>query len=177
MTNPDLEFALISPKIQGLYQRFADQFSLYNDVFGCKTCASNNGAFSYQGTLFRFPFRTTSEAKKSEICKTVYNQPKVKQIVQTLQRSASLLLLFTQHVDHVELYELQSDDPQDMALVLSINKDIQATVDSPRSTPYIEKCSNWWQQKLSSPTLEGAPSSLEQVKIVATEKSINAYLH
>ena len=144
---------------------FADQFSLYDQVFGCKTAVNKNEKFYYNGTLFRFSFRTECEAKKSEICKTVYNSSKVKQIVRTLQRSASLLLLFTQNVKHVELHELVSGNPEDTALVLSIRKEIQnpTTLSVPS---YIKQCSEWWQKKLP---LEEAPSRLELVEIVKTE--------
>ena len=149
---------------------FADQFSLYNQVFGCKTALNNGETFHYQGTLFRFSFRTECEAKKSEICETVYNSSKVKEIVRSLQRNASLLLLFTQNVKHVELHELSSPGkPQDTTLVLSINKEIQNT--NTVSVPsYIKQCSEWWQKKLLKELpLAEAPSRLEQVKIVETE--------
>ena len=149
---------------------FADQFSLYDEVFGCKTALKNGETFHYQGTLFRFSFRTECEAKKSEICETVYNSSKVKEIVRTLQRNASLLLLFTQNVKHVELHELSSaGKPQDTTLVLSINKEIQNT--NYVSVPsYIKQCSEWWQKKLLKELpLDEAPSRLEQAKIVKRE--------
>ena len=153
---------------------FADQFSLYDQVFGCKTAVNNDEKFHYNGTLFRFSFRTECEAKKSEICETVYNSSKVKQIVRTLQRSASLLLLFTQNVKHVELHELVSGNPEDTTLVLSIKKKIQnpATLSVPS---YIKQCSEWWQKNLpleeapSRLELEEAPSRLELVEIMQTE--------
>jgi sacsin len=148
---------------------FADQFSLYNEVFGCKTALNNGEKFHYQGTLFRFSFRTECEAKKSEICETVYDPSKVREIVRTLQRSASLLLLFTQNVNHVELHELGSaGNPQDTTLVLSINKEIQNT-NTVSDPSYIKQCSEWWQKKLKKLPLDETPSSLEQVKIVKRE--------
>ena len=147
---------------------FADQFSLYHEVFGCNTAVNNNNSekFSYQGTLFRFPFRTECEAKKSEMCATVYNFLKVKEIVHTLRRSASLLLLYTQNVKHVELHELVSTgNPQDSTLVLSINKEIQNS-NSISELSYIQQCSKWWQENLP---LNDAPVRLEQITIKETE--------
>ena len=146
---------------------FADQFSLYDQVFECKTALNNGEKFHFQGTLFRFSFRTECEAKNSKICETVYNPSKVKEIVRSLQRNASLLLLFTQNVKHVELHELgPTENPQNTTLVLSINKEIQNTSTVPS---YIKQCSEWWQNKLKHLPLDEAPSRLEQVKIVMME--------
>ena len=147
---------------------FADQFSLYHEVFGCNTAVNDNNSekFSYQGTLFRFPFRTECEAKKSEMCETVYNFSKVKEIVHTLRRSASLLLLYTQNVKHVELHELvPTGNPQDSTLVLSINKKIQNS-NTISELSYIQQCSKWWQENLP---LNDAPVRLEQITIKQTE--------
>ncbi|XP_028396659.1 sacsin-like [Dendronephthya gigantea] len=149
---------------------FADQFSLYNEIFECKTTLDDKEKFSYQGTLFRFPFRTATEAEKSEMCQTVYNQVEVKRIVDTLQRNASLILLFTQNVKRVELYELAAEDcPQNMKLILSINKEVLSTnkeistiPEVVQVSPYIKRCSNWWNEKQS---LSEAPWCLEQVEI------------
>ena len=147
---------------------FEDQFSLYHEVFGCNTAVNDNNSekFSYQGTLFRFPFRTECEAKKSEMCETVYNFSKVKEIVHTLRRSASLLLLYTQNVKHVELHELvPTGNPQDSTLVLSINKKIQNS-NTISELSYIQQCSKWWQENLP---LNDAPVRLERITIKETE--------
>ena len=147
---------------------FADQFSLYHEVFGCNTVVNENSneKFSYKGTLFRFPFRTECQAKKSEMCETVYNFSKVKEIVHTLRRSASLLLLYTQNVKHVELHELvPTGNPQDSTLVLSINKKIQNS-NTISELSYIQQCSKWWQENLP---LNDAPVRLQQITIKETE--------
>ena len=100
------------------------------------------------------------------MCETVYNFSKVKEIVHTLRRSASLLLLYTQNVKHVELHELVSTgNPQDTTLVLSINKKIQNS-NTVSEHSYIQQCSKWWQENLS---LNDAPVRLEQITIKETE--------
>ena len=139
-------------------------------MFGCNTAVNNNRSekFSYEGTLFRLPFRTEDEAKKSEMCETVYDLPKVKEIVRTLRRSASLLLLYTQNVKHVELHELGSTgNPQDTTLILSINKEIQNS-NTVSQHSYIQQCSEWWQGNLP---LNDAPVRFELVTIKETENS------
>ena len=147
---------------------FADQFSLYHQVFGCKTHLNYDEKFHYQGTLFRFPFRTKNEAKESEICETVYSRSKVKQIVHTLQQNASLLLVFTQNVKNVELYELgPNSDPRNATLVISIKKEIQ-NEETMAVPSYIKQCSEWWQKEL--PTHE-APSRSELVKVDEVENA------
>lgn len=150
------------------FTAFADQFSLYNNVFKCKTNLSSHEKFNFKGTLFRFPFRTEEEAKKSEISETVYNSAKVKEIIKTLEKSSHLLLLFTQNVKSVELYEVSEyGDPLSPTCVLCIKKEFQES-HVPR-LPFISVCSKWWQENSS----KTPPSYVERVKIVICEGSLS----
>ena len=150
---------------------FEDQFQPYHDVFGCRTQITNGIEFNFNGTLFRFPFRTSEEARKSEICHSVYNKEKVKQIIGTFKECSPHLLLFTQHVTKVELYEIEhGSDPSDMRLLLSISKQSPTIIRSNDSSsftyPFIEECSNWWRRKLASPNTHLAtPSRCERFEI------------
>ena len=132
---------------------FEDQFQPYHGIFGCNTQNKDATNFNFNGTLFRFPFRTSDEAKKSDICQSVYHTEKVKQIISSFRECSSLLLLFTQHVTQVELYEIENGSgPSDMKMLLSISKQPISTQRSSDPSfskhPFIEECSNWWRRTL-----------------------------
>ena len=150
---------------------FEDQFQPYHNIFGCCTKVGKK-SFNYKGTLFRFPFRTSREANNSKICQTVYKEENIKFIVNSLKNSAELLLLFTEHVKQVELYEIQKGcDPKNMNLLLSIAKDVLIVL--PEETnlstrPFTEDCVNWWLEKSTSPFQVESPSRSEVLTINVT---------
>ena len=151
---------------------FQDQFQPYNGLFRCHTQVTDAITFNFRGTLFRFPFRTSDEAKRSDICQSVYNKDKVKQIVNSFKECSSLLLLFTQHVTQVELYEIEDGcQPNDMKLLLSVSKQLakieRCSNPSLAQHPFIEECSQWWQGILaSSITQLTIPSRCEIFEII-----------
>ena len=151
---------------------FEDQFQPYHGVFGCRTQITDGEDFNFNGTLFRFPFRTSGEARMSEICQSTYNKNKVEQIISTFEECSPHLLLFTQHVIKVELYEIENGtDPSDMRLLLSISKQppkiIRSNDPSLSKQPFIEECSSWWRRKLASPNTHLAtPSRCECFEII-----------
>ena len=147
------------------FTRYHDQFQPYNGVFGCNT-VQRHGGFYYDGTLFRFPFRTASQARTSDISRTAYGRERIQTIVSSLCECASTLLIFSQHVKEVEVYELNgSRQPEKMRLVLSVNKVVKS------NTPFIEQCSKWWERYRESqiPCTE-YPSGCEYVTIVTKKE-------
>ena len=152
---------------------FEDQFQPYHAIFGCDTECRESGKFYCNGTLFRFPFRTLHQASKSEICQKVYDEEKVKEIVGSLKASVSLLLLYTQHVNKVELYELSKDKkPEMMQLVFSVKKSVSKDTynqGSEHTSSFIKECSDWWRQKLASGYVPASPCRSELITIDNTE--------
>ena len=71
----------------------------------------------YQGTMFRFPFRTTS----SELSNNMYNSNTVKQIFECIQKKSSELLLFLQKVNCIRVHEIR-DGQQSPTLHMEITK-------------------------------------------------------
>ena len=154
--------------------RYQDQFQLYNDVFGCNTVQASSG-FYYKGTLFRFPFRTASQARTSDISKTVYGQEKIQAIVSSLSECASTVLIFSQHVKEVELYELdKSSEPKRMRLVLSVKKPTAQAFGQQgvnNKEPFIKQCSKWWEQcRGSQVSCAVFPSGCELVNILTRKE-------
>ncbi|XP_028400651.1 sacsin-like [Dendronephthya gigantea] len=149
--------------------RYQDQFQPYNGVFGCITTETRE-AFHYNGTLFRFPFRTAAQARTSDIIKTSYGRDKIQAIVCSICECASNLLIFSQHVKEVVVFELdKSSQPDEMRLVLSVKKpSVQVfRQEGTNSTePFIKQCSKWWKQNRDSENIcKEFPSSCELVNI------------
>ena len=125
---------------------FGNQFQPHNGIFGCNMMYNSEESFYYKGTLFRFPFRTLVQAGKSKICQNVYDQDKVKAMVDSLTESASLLLVYTGNVTEVELFELSNNQkPEEMKRVLSVKKSADVLQSG---TPFIKTCAEWWSQKM-----------------------------
>ena len=53
-------------------RRIGNQFKPYNDIFGCDL-RPDAEVEEFDGTLFRFPLRTRSQASRSEICDKHYD--------------------------------------------------------------------------------------------------------
>ena len=105
---------------------YPDQFLPYNQLFGCDM--SGEGTFHFDGTLFRLPFRTSEQAKDSAISKEPYSAHNVNNLVKSLKRSASNLLLFTQNVKEVRVFEISKNSNVKKSLMLpliSITKSIE----------------------------------------------------
>ena len=104
-------------------KRLGNQFKPYNDVFGCDL-RPDAKQDSYNGTLFRFPLRTKTQAVKSEICQRHYDANEVKALLRMLVRGAESLLLFTQNVVKIRIYHLPSHarSPNNAVEVFSISK-------------------------------------------------------
>ena len=83
---------------------FPDQFSPYNNLFGCDMSGASN--FHFNGTLFRLPFRTAKQAHKSEVSKETYSRDKLNSLMKSLKESAATVLLFSQNVQEVHVFEI-----------------------------------------------------------------------
>ena len=100
---------------------YHDQMLPFQNVFGCMTLGSKD---EYNGTLFRFPFRTAAQSD-SEISKEIFGDQKINDMKESFMSSADLLPVFLQHVKKIELWELEGNakDPRSMKLVLSVERD------------------------------------------------------
>jgi len=84
-----------------------DQFAPFIlPQFGISAKTFEAGYFS--GTVFRFPLRM--QAGQSDLCQTVYNPSKVKDLFHSLEADAHNLLLFLKSLKAIEVYEKLSDD-------------------------------------------------------------------
>ena len=98
-----------------------DQFKPYESIFGCDIF--NLSSDGYQGTIFRFPFRSPSTSAKSEICQTIYDRKMVASLVHSLKEQGENLLLFLKHVKKVSLCKLErGEDPSKPSELFSVER-------------------------------------------------------
>ena len=146
-----------------LFPRFPDQFLPYNQMFGCDM--TNTDTFNFEGTLFRLPFRTTVQAQESEISKEPYTRENVINVIKSLKGSASTLLLFTQNVKELRVFEIQKSSDLEKSLshpIISITKSIKKTL----KTNKADECGNGTILRNASTWL----SNSRQSKKISTEE-------
>ena len=76
------------------------QLDPYNGLFGF------NRTKSYQGTLFRLPFRTHA----SELSRTCYTKTTVRELISAIRENSTNLLLFLQHVRTITFQQIDKSD-------------------------------------------------------------------
>ena len=98
-----------------------DQFLPYKGIFDCTEDVFSQGF--YDGTLFRFPFRT----KPSELSETLYSAEKMDALFESFEANAHLVLLFLQHLESIELYvrEESESDPERIFQVRIANQSLE----------------------------------------------------
>jgi len=98
-----------------------DQFLPYQGIFDCTEDVFSQGF--YDGTLFRFPFRT----KPSELSETLYSAEKMEILFESFEADAHLILLFLQHLESIELYvrEESGSDPERIFQVRIADQSLQ----------------------------------------------------
>jgi len=98
-----------------------DQFLPYQGIFDCTKDVFSQGF--YDGTLFRFPFRT----KPSELSETLYSAEKMDTLFESFEADAHLILLFLQHLESIELYvrEESESDPERIFQVRIADQSLQ----------------------------------------------------
>ncbi|CAF1525295.1 unnamed protein product, partial [Didymodactylos carnosus] len=85
---------------------YKHQFEPYNGIFDCNIFELIDEPFS--GTLFRLPLRTIQQAETSLLSNTIYEHHAILDLLEMLVERGSQLLLYTQNVCKIELYELLS---------------------------------------------------------------------
>ncbi|XP_074631900.1 sacsin-like [Acropora palmata] len=125
---------------------FSDQFAPFNAMFGCDTSLPQESKkFFFQGTLFRFPFRT----KLGDISDKIYSREEIRNITRSFQESSSSLLLFTQNVQKISFMEIsQNSVGQGTSQVLfEVSKDTviidQSVEKSKQKSTFLESCAKW----------------------------------
>ena len=98
-------------------RKFTNQFKPFNGIFGCDLRLDKEDN-SFNGTLFRFPLRTSEQAERSEIKKLPYDDQQMRELLLMLVNGAKTLLLFTQNVLHVSVFSLTASPSQNQKATL-----------------------------------------------------------
>ena len=121
VSSPGILFDFVEEQ-EALAIFYADQMAPYDGIFGCNVFDAQEG---FDGTLFRFPFR--SEA--SEISKRVFRREEISQLKDVFRNQADKLLVFLQHLRRIELYELcEGQDHTKPSLLVSLERDSARSV-------------------------------------------------
>ena len=155
---------------------YPDQFAPFNGLFGCETYLSNpQNTFYFEGTLFRFAFRT----KKGEISDKIYSREEIQRLVRSFEKSSSTLLLFAQNVKKVTFLEIgkNSMNPGTQQVLFEINKE---TVDLYRgekrgkdAPTFLQSCATWTKQTTcqSSPVNKTLPSPKQSELVTISSRT------
>ncbi|KAE9129938.1 hypothetical protein PF007_g4711 [Phytophthora fragariae] len=100
--NPGIKIRFANANI---VKQFPDQFAPFKNVFGCDL------EHHYNGTLFRFPLRSSVLAEASEIKRRGYSHNEIVDLFKSFQTSIIDTMLFLRNVRKVEVY-LQSQIDQ-----------------------------------------------------------------
>ena len=149
---------------------FPDQFAPFNGLFGCETNLSSiHSKFYFEGTLFRFAFRT----KKGEISDKIYSEEEIQRLVRSFEESSSSLLLFTQNVKKVTFLEIKKNSmgPSSQQVLFEIFKetvDLHQGEKRCRNVPtFLQSCAKWTRQKtVQSSPLNNTPLSPKLSELV-----------
>ncbi|KAL3892283.1 hypothetical protein ACJMK2_004502 [Sinanodonta woodiana] len=118
-SSPGMRIDFEKMKNLKMIKRLMNQFKPFQNVFGC------NISCSFEGTLFRFPLRTASQAERSEISKKCYSKKECQDLLRMTIQSAGNLLLFTQHIQEIKIFHLPADckDPEEAKVIFSMTKE------------------------------------------------------
>ncbi|KAI6646699.1 Sacsin-like [Oopsacas minuta] len=106
---------------QAILQEFYfDQFSVFNNIFGCDVFSEE----PYDGTLFRFPFRNSdvkSEIKQSGMFDT---DKDIWKLQQSFTEILEQVLYFLQYIQNIEIYERREQNGE-IKLISKVNKNFK----------------------------------------------------
>ena len=103
--NPGIRIDLVDT--QADLQFYHDQFEPYNSVFECDVFNLKDDG--YQGTLFRFPFRSKTTSEKSKICEEIYERKECIEKLLNDLKDCNELLLFMKHIKNVSVLEVEAN--------------------------------------------------------------------
>ena len=97
--NPGKRIDFVSADVLTHYK---DQFQPYC-VFGCDMKTS------YNGTIFRLPLRTVSQATESQLSKQYYSEDDIMQLLDEIHLESSSCMLFLKNMEMINIYDWKPD--------------------------------------------------------------------
>ena len=137
--------------------RFQDAIAPFENISNFSSHLFHSRFCQYNGTLFRFPLRTTA----SELSENTYTVDKLHELLEALKSDGKLLLLFLRSVDTIEVHEIFTNGRQRELFFVSVKE---------RDTLAKERMS-FMEQVRSCHTSHG--SSVNKSFTLATEFHVN----
>ena len=137
--SPGLRINLRKLKNQRLMRKMNNQFKPFNGVFECDLSKADP---SFDGTLFRLPLRTATQAGSSEIKNVSYSKDEMVTLLKQLVEAAGNMLLFTQNLREIKVLHIPPTgvDPTKAILLCKVTKDVkQQSLDS--TVTVLDACS------------------------------------
>ena len=110
--NPGMQIDFKSSTTENLSE-FKDQFIPFCGLFQCDIFGE---ASSFNGTIFRFPFRTKETAQKSKISQEVYLKGRIDQLIKMVCNQAPTMLMFLHNISSISLYEMKQQNAMECLL-------------------------------------------------------------
>ncbi|KAK7495953.1 hypothetical protein BaRGS_00012654, partial [Batillaria attramentaria] len=150
---------------RSLLSRMPAQFLPYQDIFGCSLQKAHDVFFD--GTLFRFPLRTSDQAAQSKIKGESYSDSKRREFLRMLLERAGNLLLFTQSVTKIQVYHIDSkcSDPSEAQCLLTVSKKAYPRILRPNAvlsgTTILRYCTTNWPAVVDINIMEDVSVEME----------------
>ncbi|KAL4220906.1 hypothetical protein ACF0H5_019172 [Mactra antiquata] len=118
LKTPGLRIDFTNERNKSLIKKCTGQFMPFENVFGC--CIGSQDQPYFKGSIFRLPFRTQG----SDISDIIYTTERMESLFTTVIDNISDLLLFSENVTNICVYELPStsSDPSKAHLKIDLTK-------------------------------------------------------
>ena len=117
-TNPGMQIDFKTSATENL-KEFKDQFTPFCGIFECDVFGK---AKHFDGTLFRFPFRTQQAAEQSKISQEVFDsRERIDQLIKKFCNEATKMVMFLHKLKYISLHELKEQD--NMKCLLQVYKE------------------------------------------------------
>ena len=116
-SNPGIKIDFKVNKAENM-KEFKDQFSPFCDIFQCNVFGSSK---NYDGTLFRFPFRTSQGAKQSKIKQESYSKERIDKLIKMFCNKAKTMMMFLHKINSISLFEIKHQ--RNMKCLLQVTKE------------------------------------------------------
>ena len=102
---------------------FKHQFEIFNGVFDARFDFQSDPPFShFDGTLFRLPLRKQEMSEQSLIKNQEYSDSEMRELIQKLKESLEDIILFTENVKHLEVWEMSNTPGDNTKCLFTVSK-------------------------------------------------------
>ena len=150
-----------------LKEYYSDQFAVYNDIFGCNVFSTA----PYDGTLFRFPFRTSQTISEIKPTGVFNSQAEIKKLQNSFLEIIEQVIFFLQYVQNIEVYERREKEEK-IHLICKVDKTFKTR---PYPTSFLNNYEDHFN-KIVKCGREDPKSAVEIIEISRDKSSCQEYI-